>query len=202
MKREGGGREADKRRRWKLTDAKWCEEERSDRDRRRSNTERKEVSVLQGTLVRLVGRKLRWRCWDTDRCSMCRCLKRDHRVEILCNYTQHAHGGGVHAHFHACTPIHCSGVHTESKRGIRKRQKRDITWFLSNKCHRRHSAYFFCQQGPWRTQGNEHMSYWPQPLDSIMERFIEVKAKSPPVYSKGYWILGQFLGSLRGRSKC
>lgn len=30
-----------------------------------------------------------------------------------------------------------------------------------------------------------------------MERFIEVKSKSQPVYSKGYWIVDMFLGSVR-----
>lgn len=54
---------------------------------------------------------------------------------------------------------------------------------------------------PGGSLGNEHMSCWPEPLDSIIKRFIEVKAKSRPVHSKGYWIADLFLGPLTERYK-
>lgn len=150
--------------------------------------------------VKLVCRKLRWRGGDSDRCSMCWCLKRDHRVKILRKHTLLAH-----RHTYTHTHTRTSGAFLKAKEikcGKKGGKKRHRTYFPSNKCHRRHSAYFFfCLQGPQRTLGNEHMSYWPQPLDSIMERFIEVKAKSQPVYSKGYCIVDLFLGSVRERDR-
>lgn len=145
-----------------------------------------DTSVLQATQVKIVCRKLRWSGRDRNRCSVCMGLKRDRRVKIQCKHTPHGDR-------HLCSQIHTrnSGAFSESNMEL-----------ISHPINvTEDTAYFLCLQRPRRTLGNEHMSYWPQPLDSIMECFIEVKAKSQPVYSKGYWILDLFLGSLTERNK-
>lgn len=80
------GREmtADKSQQCSLTDIMWWLLGKNDRDRRQQRENgAEEVSVLQGREGKLVCRKLRWCGTDSDRCSMCWCLKRDHGVQIL-----------------------------------------------------------------------------------------------------------------------
>lgn len=47
-----------------------------------------------------------------------------------------------------------------------KRQKRDITWFLSNKCHQRHSAYFSACRDPG---GPREMNICPVDLSHLIQ---------------------------------
>lgn len=122
------------------------------KERKRERRREDEVSVLQGTEVKLVCRKLRWRGRDSDRCSMCWCLKRDHRVEILWKHTQRARRHMyTHTHKHTLEEPYLKAK--EMKWEKRKKKRRHLTYFLSNKCHRRHSAYFFPAyrdpRGPW-----------------------------------------------------